>query len=742
MTYNGEDRQFSATQALSMLLTKAKDIVKMNNPGTVSVDAVFSVPAYFTQAQRQAVRDAAAIAGFNCLRVLNDGTAAALNYGIFKSAKKEFPEGKDTKVMLLDMGASAFTTTIAAFTNGSLKVLSSVSDSELGGRNLDVAIAKWCAAEFKAKTGLDAWKSRKARIKLFVAAEKAKVSISPYGVNQAPISVECLLEERDLSLQLTTEKLEELMGAELNERITRTMKKCMERAGVKSAADVAAIELVGGGMRPRLVKRIAASALGLALDEATGHGLSQSMNLDEAIARGCALSCAMLSPVFKVKPFEIVDTVAYPVKVSWEPVAASAAEADAGAMEDEEGEGGANAAANAGSAAAPASSMTIFKIGDASPITRRLTFRRAAPFDISAEYEVSSELTGMFPEAAAPFLGKFTVTGFPGDLVTDTAAPAPKVRVDFKHDMNGMFVMAHAEVLKEIKEEAAPEAPKDEAAMADAAPAAADAAAAPAPAAEGPKKKRFKRVELSVVPAANPIGLTHEQMKAAIAAEHAMQAADDEVRARQDMRNSLEAYIYSTRNALEDSLQNFSTPKQREDLSSALATMEDWLYNDGFEADKQTYQAKLAELKKMGDPIFTRKTESEGRYAASEALKEAIERFRAVEQNKEGKHGHLGESDRDTLRAAIREAEAWYRAKHEAQGKLEMYEDPVLRVADINAAREKLVRELTPIANRPVPAPPAPAPAPAPAAAPAAAETPAPAAEGAAPAPAENKMEE
>src|SRR6185437_16049380 len=87
--YNGESVTFTTQQVLGMLFTQLKQIVAMNNPGVASVDLVISVPAYFTDAQRHAVHDAADIAGVNCLRLLNEGTAAALSYGIYKSAKKE-----------------------------------------------------------------------------------------------------------------------------------------------------------------------------------------------------------------------------------------------------------------------------------------------------------------------------------------------------------------------------------------------------------------------------------------------------------------------------------------------------------------------------------------------------------------------------------------------------------------------------------------------------------------------------
>jgi heat shock protein 4 len=703
VNYNGEDVTFSSTQILGMLLTKSKQIVAFNNPGTQSCDVVISVPPYFNEAQRRAVRDAAGIAGLHCLRLLNEGTAAALSYGIFKGAKKEFPEGAETKVLFLDMGHSQFTATAAAFTNTSVKVLASCSDSELGGRDIDVAIAKYFAAEFKAKFGIDAWASKKARVKLLMAAEKAKISISPHGVNHTPVSVECLLEDRDFNGALTADKLDELMGATMNARIGAVIAACLKQAGVADYKQFFSVELVGGSSRPRIVKRAAATALGMPLDEANGHGLSQSMNLDEAVARGCALQCAVLSPVFRVKPFDIVDTVPFPVKVSWEPPsgADAAAAASGGAPDsmdqEEEAAGAAAGGASASAASAEGSdSMVIFRPGDQSPLVRRVTFKRAGAFKVTAENVWSPELAAMVPAGAGTALGSYQITGFPADL----NGVVPKVRVEFKHDENGLFSVHNAELLREIKDGEA-----DSAKM--------DTEPAPGAAGEAGKKRRYKRVDLKVEGGAVS-GVDAATLRNLVEAEHRMINQDADIRATQDTRNSLEAYIYSTRSALEESLRPFATEADRSAAEGALGDMESWLYGDGFEADKKTYQAKLKELEGKCKDFFARKWESENRYNAAQMLTATIDDFRGIAANRTERHGHLPEADREKMRTTCNDAEAWYRGKYEAQGKLEMTQNPVLLVADINAARERLIKELQPIANRPPPvAAPAPAPAPA-----------------------------
>ena len=158
----------------------------LKTKGISAIDTVVSVPCYFTDAQRRAVKDAAAIGGLACLRVLNDGTATALSYGIFKGAKKEFPEGKETPIMFLDMGSSQFSATVAVFSNTSLRVLATSSDSSFGGRDIDAILAQDFAAVFSKKTGAgDAYKNKKARLKLLAAAEKAKAVLMAEARRQA-----------------------------------------------------------------------------------------------------------------------------------------------------------------------------------------------------------------------------------------------------------------------------------------------------------------------------------------------------------------------------------------------------------------------------------------------------------------------------------------------------------------------------------------------------------------------------
>ncbi len=680
MSYGGEESKFTMTQILGMLLTKARQVVELNMPGLKDVEAVITVPVFFTDAQRRAVLDAAKIANIDVHRLLNEGTAAALSFGMFKGAKKEFPEGVETPYMFLDMGASTTTATIAIFTNSSVRVLSSVADPNLGGRDLDVAIAQNFAAEFKSKTGADAWKNRKARLKLMIAAEKSKIAISPHGVNSTPVSVECLMEDHDFNSTLTEDKLVEIVGERVKEKLTLLIQTCLQQSG-KVPLDMASIELVGGSMRVRLVKRVAGAALGLPVNEATGHGLSQSMNLDETKARGAALASAMASTLFKSKDVVITDAVTFTVKAVFE---GAGGPSPTDAMEEDVPEEAASIPATGGT--------IIFKTGgkikSSGSIQKLRVDKQQGTFDFALSYDVPTELAFMFPAGTPTNLGKYAI-GVPRDALGPNGTA--DVRVFIEMTRNGTIGVTRAEAMKEIEAPPAVEG--------DAMPMEIEAAK--------DSKKRFKAVDAVVTLTAGWAGrgLSEATLRAVAEAERKMVAQDDEIHATQDMRNSLEAYIYMARSAVDGDLVDFTSPAEREAAGTALTAMEEWLYGEGFEATKAVYAGKLAELKGLCEPVFARKWEFENRPAARSNLEDAIASFKAVLDNSTGMHGHLGDTDKDTLRSATSEAERWLRAKSDEQKMLEQYESPALKVADLNVARDRLVKELTPIQSRKAPVP-------------------------------------
>lgn len=221
--HNGKERTFTPTQILAMQFSNVMAFTKTWSKKQ-NVDFVCSVPSYFSVAQRLAVRDAATIAGVNVLRLLNEGTAAALSYGIFKQG---LDEKKPHRVMFVDMGYAQYSVTIVEFTKGGLQVVGSASDPNIGGRNFDEAIADRMAAEFKKQSGVDVkgMENKKSWIKLLEAAAKLKKTLTPFGVNEAQCGLECLYKEHDFRTSLKQDDFDKcLLGLLTEFQVQSTMR--------------------------------------------------------------------------------------------------------------------------------------------------------------------------------------------------------------------------------------------------------------------------------------------------------------------------------------------------------------------------------------------------------------------------------------------------------------------------------------------------------------------------------------
>ncbi|KAJ2808914.1 adenyl-nucleotide exchange factor sse1, partial [Coemansia furcata] len=202
VNYLNEPTKFSATQLYAMYLGKLRDTTTKEIGGTMS-DVVISVPGWYTDRQRRAVQQASRIAGLNCLRVLNDSTAAALGYGITKS---DLPEETARNVVFVDLGHSSFSVSVVAFKKGELKVKSVAYERSVGGRSFDQALLDHFIEVFNDKYKIDIRSNSKAQVRLRAACEKLKKVLS--ANTQAPITVENLMNDIDASAMYSREELE------------------------------------------------------------------------------------------------------------------------------------------------------------------------------------------------------------------------------------------------------------------------------------------------------------------------------------------------------------------------------------------------------------------------------------------------------------------------------------------------------------------------------------------------------
>lgn len=410
VTYLGKKEQFTATQLISMLLSKIRATASAELKLPVS-DIVMSVPPWFTDVQRRNLMDAAEIAGLKLLRLINDTTAVALGYGI---TKVDLPTGdeKPRRVAFIDIGHSSYTCSIVEFRKGELAVKSTAYDRHFGGRDFDKALVDHFAKEFKEKYKIDITTNPKALVRVAAAAEKMKKVLSANA--QAPMNIESLMNDVDVHGVMKRDELEELLKP-LLERVTGPLEQALAEAKLK-VEDIDGVEMVGGATRVPSLKQI--------IRDFFNRNLSFTLNQDEAVARGCAFSCAILSPVFRVRDFSIHDIVNYPIEFNWE---------QSPDIPDED------------------TSLTVFNKGNVMPSTKILTFYRKQPFDLEAKYAKPEGLPGKMN----PWIGRFSVKGVKPDAKDDFMVCKLKARLNLHGVLNveSGYYVEDIEVEEPIPEE-------------------------------------------------------------------------------------------------------------------------------------------------------------------------------------------------------------------------------------------------------------------------------------------------
>ncbi|XP_050232844.1 heat shock 70 kDa protein 15-like isoform X2 [Mercurialis annua] len=687
-----EPKYFTPTQVLGMMFSNMKGIAE-KNLNTAVVDCCIGIPVYFTDLQRRAVMDAATIAGLRPLRLIHETTAAALAYGIYKT---DLPETDPLNVAFVDIGHASMQVCIAGFKKGQLKVLAHSFDQSLGGRDFDEGLFQHFAAKFKDEYKIDVLKSARACLRLRAACEKMKKVLSANA--EAPLNIECLMEEKDVRGYIKRDEFEQI-SIPILERVKKPLEKALQDAQL-AIDNIHMVELVGSGSRVPAIINI--------LTEFFGKEPRLTMNASECVARGCTLQCAILSPTFKVREFQVHESFPFYIAASWK----------GAALDSQDGK------------ADNQQSSVVFPKGNAIPSVKALTFYRSGTFTIDLLYADAGEL----PVPAK--ISTYTI----GPFQSSTSERA-KVKVKAHLNLHGIVSVDSAMLIEEeeveipVTKEPAKDATKMETeAPNDAAPPSSNDAdvnmqdareTADASGAENgvpdsgdkptqmetdnkveaPKRKVMK----TNLPVAEVVygAMAPADVQKAVEKEFEMALQDRVIQETKDKRNAVESYVYVMRTKLTEKYQEFVTDSERKEFIRKLQEVEDWLYEDGKNTTKGVYADELEELKERGDPIEERYKEYTERGSVVEQLIYCINSYREAAVSNDLKFDHIDLSVKQKVLNECVEADAWLREKKQQQDSLSKYVSPVLLSADVRKKAEAVDRVCKQIMMKPKPAKPA-----------------------------------
>jgi len=638
-----QDVVYSPEEMVAMTLQHIKRISE-TVAGLPVRDCVITVPEFFTQKQRQAMLDAADIAGFNVLSLLNENTGAAIQYGL----DRQYKLNESHVAVFYNMGATSTKVTLANFTAypgkkdkpiGQVEIQAVAFDETLGGNAFEARITKHLLEKFIAQLRnkgdqTDVTSNHRVMAKLRLAASKAKVVLSANKETQ--VYVGSLLGDEDFSCHLTRETFLSL-SHDLVARVTAPLASVMAAKGLKPA-DVDAVVIIGGGVRVPAVQQAITEFL-------EGKELAQNLNGDEAMATGAAFRAANLSTAFKVRPLGLVDLSPFAVGVTITDLASSASSTGDSQVADVEAPASEEAASQAEDSqedldtpattstttSAYSKHATLFRRHHRLAKRKTVALTLAEDMRATLQYESKEAL----PKGVSTLIAAYNISGL--SSAAEGANPAvkpevakllqtqkPKVSLSFVLDGSGLTELFKAEATLEqlVQVPKAPAAEKKEK-EGEKEQEKKDEAAETETEAEGEEKKEefdvkkvIHRIPLEIKRDSEgevAVSLSPVQIKAARKRLARLQKADDFRKQIGEAKNDLESFIYRARTKMEESeVESVSNEDQRTAVSEALAAAEDWLFEQADDGAKK-FRAKLAEIKGLAEPIFERASELSAR---------------------------------------------------------------------------------------------------------------------------------
>ncbi|XP_075548772.1 hypoxia up-regulated Grp170 co-chaperone protein isoform X2 [Dermacentor variabilis] len=642
-----EGMVFSPEELLGMILAYAREFAS-NAAGQTIKDAVITVPAFFNQAERRALAQAASLGGLKLLQLIGANTAAALNYGVFR--RKEF---NDTPVHILfyDMGTGSTTATIVAYQTvktkdkilaehvPQLSIKGVGYDRFLGGLEFKLRLGERFAREFSAlkKTKQDVFDNKRGLAKLFKEADRVKKVLSANTEHVA--QVENVMEDVDFKFPITRVEFEEISD-DLFKRVAAPIHMALSSAGM-TLGEIDQVIVVGGSTRIPRVQQELHAALG------SSRELGKSVNADEAAALGAAYQAAYLSKGFKVKLFQVKEASLFPIQVDF------SRDVDTDGVKSTK-----------------VVRRVLFNRNNLYPQKKVMTFSRyTSDFDFDVNYgDLSFLSNNELGNFGSLNISKVSLTGVAEAIQKHADDAEPKgIKAHFRLDESGLLHLDSAEATFEktveevvppaeestlsrlgstlgklfsgssdepTKEESGQEADNNTVQAQDNTTASHDnenrtQAEQRSLGGEAASNETTKTTKLVTVKEPVTIRLTlvdrteftAEQLAESVKKLSDLDSKDRAKLARDHARNALESFLHETKDKMySDEYEKASTEEERQNIIAKLTEGSDWLEYESDNAETKTFKEKLSGLTRLVKDLFDRVQEHRERPGAFVAL--------------------------------------------------------------------------------------------------------------------------
>ncbi|CAG0888377.1 unnamed protein product [Cyprideis torosa] len=719
-----EETTYSPEELVAMMLQFARKDAEAFTGQKPIKDVVVTVPAFANQAERRAMERAVNLSGLKLLQLINDNTAAALNYGVFR--KKEFNTSQT--ILFYDMGSTSAVATIVSYqmvrikertyaeTHPQLQLLGVGFDRGLGGSEITIRLRDYLAEAFSKSRNLNVRDDERALGKLLKEAGRVKVVLSANAEHAA--QVEGLMADEDFKHVMTRTELESLCE-DLFDRVPGPIERALKASGL-TMGEIDQVILIGAGTRVPKVQEVLSNYL--------GKELGRSLNTDEAFALGAAYKAAELGTGFKVMKFITKDAVVYPIQVNF--TRTLAGDEFAGSSE---------------SSGTKVVKRVLFQSMTPTPMKKIMTFNKHTDdFDFSVGMADMPHVTD--DDIAA--LGSLRLMSAQVKGVKDAfdamedRQESKGIKVHFAIEESGVLSIKGAEFLLEIPGtnetvESEPKKGEDESTFAkfgstisklfsgdDAEEKKEDGEKTEgsdgdrsAPDTE-PKKSNATKADDNdkpsnktiVVKKSLTVDVTYtdvpepsaEMMEKAKQKLKALDGADKKRHDLESSRNSLESFVLEVQEKLyEDDFEKCSTEEEREKLRAACSEISDWLYEDGWTADVPEFKKRLRELKSATADLYDRVHELRERPTVIAALKDMLNQSQHfLGRAREMEEGLFTEVELNKLEETINATQAWSDKIQAEQEATPLTEKPKLTVHLAGEKVTALDREIKYLVNK------------------------------------------